>query len=86
MKMSSKVCRQAGGIQGENMNRVISIAVLIVGIVLIIYGLAASDSVSSGLSRLLTGSPTQKTIALLCSGAVFAVLGGYGLTRPSDKI
>ena len=73
------------GRQGEKMNRSISLAVLVVGIVLIIYGLAASDSLSSGLSRVFTGSPTQKTIVLLCSGAVFAVLGGYGLSRQSDK-
>ncbi len=68
------------------MNKSISLAVLVVGIVLIIYGLAASDSFSSGFSRLFTGAPTERTIALLCGGAVFVVLGGYGLSRRSDQI
>ena len=70
-----------GAIIGGYVNRQISLVVLVVGIVLIIYGIGASGSFSSDVSRIFTGSPTEKTIALLCGGFVFAVLGGYGLSR-----
>lgn len=66
------------------MNRTISLVIFVVGIALIIYGIGASNSFSSDFSRIFTGSPTQKTIVLLCGGAVFAALGGYGLSRRWD--
>jgi len=42
------------------MNKGIGIALLIIGIVLIVYGINASDSASSGFSRIFTGAPTIK--------------------------
>jgi uncharacterized membrane protein len=63
------------------MNRTISIVVLIVGIALLVYGISATDSVSSDLSRFFTGSPTNKAIWLLISGLVISVLGASGLVR-----
>lgn len=47
------------------MNKGLGIALLVVGIALIIYGSNASDSVSSGVSRAFTGTPTDKTMWLL---------------------
>lgn len=61
------------------MNRVLSLAFLVVGIILIIYGVSASDSVSSGFSRLFTGAPTDRTIWLLIGGAAAAIIGTSGL-------
>jgi hypothetical protein len=58
------------------MNKGIGIALLVVGIVLVIYGFNASDSVSSGVSRAFTGTPTEKTIGLLLGGAVAIIVGG----------
>lgn len=52
---------------------------LVVGIVLIIYGISASNSFSSDVSRMFTGSPTDRTLWLLGGGAVFTVLGLFGL-------
>ncbi len=63
------------------MNRIISLAFLAGGIVLIIYGINASDSISSGFSRLFSGAPTDKTLWLLISGIVVAVVGLGGLLR-----
>lgn len=47
------------------MNKNISIALLIVGIVLIAFGLNAYHSASSDVSRFFTGAPTDKALWLL---------------------
>ncbi len=67
------------------MNKPISLALLVGGIILIIYGVNASDSVGSGVSRFFTGSPTDKTMWLLIGGAVAAVVGASGLMRGSKS-
>jgi hypothetical protein len=61
------------------MNRPLSIAFLAVGIILIIYGVSASDSVSSEFSRLFTGAPTDRTLWLLIGGAAATAIGASGL-------
>ena len=63
------------------MNRPISLALLVGGIVLIVYGLAASDSVSSDVSRFFTSNPTDKTMWLLIGGTVASCVGAAGLLR-----
>lgn len=64
------------------MNKQISLVVLVVGIVFIIYGISASHSFSSGVSRTFTGSPTDRTLWLLGGGALLTLIGGYGLGQP----
>jgi len=68
------------------MNKALSLAFLIVGVILIIYGVSASDSIGSGVSRLFTGSPTDKTIWLLVGGVVAAIIGASGLLRGSRSL
>ena len=63
------------------MNKIISLALLAGGVVLIIYGISASDSVSSGFSRMFNGAPTDKTLWLLIGGIVVTVIGLGGLLR-----
>ena len=63
------------------MNKAMPLALLIVGIVLIIWGLSASDSFSSDVSRFFTGSPTDKTIWLIVGGIVVAMIGLFGILR-----
>ena len=65
------------------MNKPVSLALLVVGIVLLIYGVSASDSIGSGFSRLFTGAPTDKTIGFLVGGGVAAAVGLAGLLRGS---
>ena len=65
------------------MNRPISLALLVGGIVLIIYGVSASDSIGSSFSRFFTGNPTDKTMWLLIGGIVAAVAGLFGVLRDS---
>lgn len=67
------------------MNKLISLILLVGGIVLIVYGLKASDSIGSSFSRLFTGSPTDKTVWLLIGGFVAAIVGAAGLFRGSKN-
>lgn len=68
------------------MNKGIGIALLVVGIVLVGYGLNASDSASSGISRVFTGAPTNKTLWLLLGGIASAIVGAVLTIRPSGKV
>ena len=68
------------------MNKIISLALLVGGIILMIYGASASDSLGSDISRFFTGSPTDKTMWLLIGGAVAAVAGAAGLLRGSKSL
>ncbi|MFA6472854.1 MAG: DUF3185 family protein [Candidatus Latescibacterota bacterium] len=65
------------------MNKALSLALLAVGIVLIIWGVSASESFGSDVSRFFTGSPTNKTIWLLIGGIVVAAAGVSGMFRGS---
>lgn len=63
------------------MNKSISIALLVVGVVLTVWGISASDSVGSGVSRFFTGAPTDKTVWLLVSGILVGIVGFFGVVR-----
>ena len=64
-----------------NMNKGLFIALLVVGIVLIIWGISAMDSFSSDVSRFFTGSPTDKAMWLMIGGIAAAVIGLFGILR-----
>jgi hypothetical protein len=68
------------------MNKIVSLALLGLGIALIIFGVSASNSIGSDFSRLFTGSPTDKSIWLLIGGVVAAVIGAGGLLRGSKSL
>jgi uncharacterized membrane protein YidH (DUF202 family) len=61
------------------MNRIVSIALLVGGVVLMIFGINATNSFSSDVSRFFTGSPTDKAVWMLIGGVV-ATGVGLGLT------
>jgi hypothetical protein len=63
------------------MTKVISLALLAGGILLLAFGIIASTSLSSDISRFFTGSPTDKAIWMLIGGVVGTVLGAVGLLR-----
>ena len=65
------------------MNKPLSFALVVGGIILITYGVSASDSKASGISRFFTGNPTDKTMWLLIGGAVAIAIGVVGLLRGS---
>jgi hypothetical protein len=63
------------------MNKALSIALLVGGIVLIVIGVNATKSFSSDVSRFFTGSPTDKAVWMLIGGSVAAVAGLVGVMR-----
>ncbi len=68
------------------MNKGIGIALVVVGVVLIVYGFNASDSASSGISRFFTGAPTNKALWLLLGGIGSTIVGAVMTFRPSGKV
>jgi len=64
-------------------NRAIGLALLAVGIILMIYGINSSDSISSSFSRFFTGHPTDKAMWLLLGGLGATVVGGVMSLLPS---
>ena len=63
------------------MNKILFIALLVVGVVLLVLGVNASESISSDLSRLFTGEPTDKAIWLLIGGGLAVIAGLGGVAR-----
>jgi hypothetical protein len=67
------------------MNKALSIALLVGGVILLIFGFQASNSFGSDVSRAFTGNPTDKTVWFLVGGAVLAVIGLVGLFTGRSK-
>jgi ABC-type uncharacterized transport system permease subunit len=63
------------------MNRIISLALLVGGIILIVFGLNASDSIGSSFTRFFTGNPTDKSMWLLIGGLIAAAIGAACMVR-----
>jgi hypothetical protein len=57
------------------MTKVIGSALLIAGIILTVFGVQASQSFSSEVSRFFTGSPTDKAMWMMVGGLTSAVVG-----------
>lgn len=68
------------------MNKIVSLALLIGGVVLIVYGVSATNSFGSDVSRFFTGSPTDKAIWLLIGGIVAVGVGLTGMLRGSKGV
>jgi uncharacterized protein DUF3185 len=57
------------------MRLILGATIAVLGVVLVMHGLGAYDSLASGVSRLLTGTPTDKTLYLLAGGVLAFVIG-----------
>ena len=57
------------------MNKALPIALLVGGVILIIFGVQESNSFGSDVNRFFTGNPTDKSMWMLIGGAVAAVAG-----------
>jgi len=63
------------------MNKGISLALVVAGVALLIFGLQANDSFSSDVSRVFNNAPTDKALYLMIGGAAALILGLVGLGR-----
>lgn len=63
------------------MDKTIALAILAGGILLVIFGISASNSFSSDISRIFTDAPTDKAIWMLVGGTVVTIIGLAGLLR-----
>jgi uncharacterized membrane protein YidH (DUF202 family) len=66
-------------------NKLIGLILLAGGIVLVIYGISASESFTSDVSRFFTGSPTDKAIWMIIGGIAAVIVGLLGLLRPHAR-
>ena len=67
------------------MNKIVSLALLAGGIILIVIGINATNSFSSDISRLFTGSPTDKAMWMLMGGIIAAIIGLMGTLHSSKQ-
>jgi len=63
------------------MQKIVSLALLVGGLVLMSLGIQATNSFSSDVSRFFSGSPTDTAIWMFIGGIVAALLGLIGVTR-----
>jgi uncharacterized membrane protein YidH (DUF202 family) len=68
------------------MNKGIGIALLAVGIMLIIFGVNASNSFNSDMSRFFSGHPTNETVWFLVGGVAACVIGVVALLRGPKSV
>jgi hypothetical protein len=68
-----------------NMKQIIGIALLAVGIVLLFMAYDSYNTAASGVSRVVTGTSTDKTLWLAAGGIVASVLGLGGLCMRPGK-
>jgi len=57
------------------MNRAIGWALMAGGVVLLIFGIQASNSFTSGISKAFNGTPTNQSIWMIVGGAVLIIVG-----------
>jgi divalent metal cation (Fe/Co/Zn/Cd) transporter len=67
------------------MNKILSLAALAAGIILIVFGINSSNSIGSSFSRFFTGSPTDKSVWMLIVGVVLAVVGVASVFRRGES-
>ncbi len=68
-----------------NTNKLISLAIVAGGIALVAFGVAATNSFPSDVSRFFTGSPTDKAIWMVIGGIVAMIIGLGGLSYGKPK-
>ncbi|CUS49218.1 MAG: Protein of unknown function (DUF3185) [Idiomarinaceae bacterium HL-53] len=61
------------------MNKIVSIALIVAGAILLYFGWQEKESVASRASELVTNQPTDNAMWFLIAGAVAIVIGLGGL-------
>ncbi|MEK6700937.1 MAG: DUF3185 family protein [Planctomycetota bacterium] len=60
------------------MNKAVGLALLVVGVVLLIFGISAADAPASDISRFFTGQPTDRSMWFMLGGVALIIIGGVG--------
>ena len=68
------------------MNKLIPLTLLIGGIIIMVMGINATQSLNSDLSRFFTGAPTDKAVGTLILGCVLTVTGLTLSLRSSKSV
>jgi hypothetical protein len=63
------------------MNRIVSVAILFVGVALIVIGVNAMNSFGSDVSRFFTGAPTDRAVWMMLGGIAAVIIGALPLLR-----
>lgn len=63
------------------MKRMIWVGLLIVGVVLLVLGVQAMNSLESDVNRFFRGTPTDRSVWFLVGGGVCALVGAVGLFK-----
>ncbi len=66
------------------MQRTIGFALAAAGVVLLVLGILAADSIASDISRFFTGNPTDRSVWLLIGG-VGCVAAGLGMAAGGGR-
>jgi hypothetical protein len=61
--------------------KAIGAVALVAGVILVIFGFNASDSIASEVSEVFTGNPTDRSIWMLVGGAALGIFGLALLAR-----
>lgn len=67
------------------MNKPISVGLLVDGAGLIAFGVSATNSFGSDVSRFFTGAPTDKAVWMLIGGIAAILVGLFGTFRSSSR-
>ncbi len=65
------------------MNRIAGVALLLVGIALLGWGLSASHSLGPSISELLADAPSEKSLFLVLGGGLLTAIGAGTLFYPA---
>ncbi|MFT3867496.1 MAG: DUF3185 family protein [Nibricoccus sp.] len=61
------------------MYKMIAIVILVVGAILLVYGLNSANSLSSSVTKAVSGTPTDKSLGLIIGGIAGILVGGLVL-------
>jgi hypothetical protein len=67
------------------MTKAISLALIVGGVVLLYFGGQSFHSFSKDVSRVFTGSPTNKTIFLIAGGVIATLAGLIGFATAGKR-
>ncbi len=65
------------------MNRTVALIFLAGGVVLLYFGYREAQTFSSGVLRVVTGSPSNKAVWMMVAGVIAVVAGLLSLARDS---